>query len=93
MSTAERTVTTAPGLEPEAALAATPRLAWRARWRDAALIVSGADLIALLVAQCAALALTADLFTDQRARLGEPRPGRRRVLRALARAAGRLRDL
>ncbi len=67
MSTAERTVTTAPGLEPEAALAATPRLAWRARWRDAALIVSGADLIALLVAQCAALALTANLFTDQRA--------------------------
>jgi exopolysaccharide biosynthesis polyprenyl glycosylphosphotransferase len=66
MSTAERTVPT-PGLEPEHSLPAAPSWAPRARFRHVVLVASGADFVAVLVAQCAALGLTAGLFTDQRA--------------------------
>ncbi len=66
MSTAERTVTTAAGMEAEHVLPVARTWVRRARFRYVVLVATGADFLAVLVAQCAALALTANLFTDQR---------------------------
>ena len=66
MSTAERTVPTAAGMEAEHVVPVARTWVRRARFRYVVLVATGADFLAVLVAQCAALALTANLFTDQR---------------------------
>ena len=71
MSTAERTVTNTPALDAEQVLEPRPTTAGRrSRRREGLLVALVADLIAVLVALGSALALTANLFTDQRTETG-----------------------